>query len=238
MSLKRKIMELDRRKRRIFGVAITGGILAVVLLLAGIGMAIQDVNKQEGDGDTSKPPQGENTITCDNFSSFSGQYVEDGSDIPVENIAAMLVTNYTEDFLDLATIEYEINGKAATFVVTGLPAGKSAWVLEKNQMTITNGADFQYINKTTAFKSGVVDETDKITLSAEGNMLTAVNNTDEKLEGVFVYYKTLHTDGNYLGGITYRTTFGDLEPGEKKTELAGHYDKDKTEIVRIGWKED
>ena len=68
-------------------------------------------------------------------------------------------------------------------------------------------------------------------------MLTAVNNTGEKLEGVFVYYKTLHTDGNYLGGITYMTTFGDLEPGEKKTELAGHYDKDKTEIVRIGWKE-
>lgn len=237
MSYKTKIRELDRRRRKVFGLAIAGGILVMLLLLALIGLDAIDDSKQEENGETSKLPQGNSTITCDNFSSFSGQYVEDGSDIPVENVATILVTNHTEEFLDLATIKYEIDGKEATFVVTGLPSGKSAWVMEKNQMTITNGADFQYINKTTAFKNEVVASTDKITLSAEGNMLTAVNNTDEKLEGVFVYYKTLHTDGNYLGGITYRTTFGDLEPGEKRTELAGHYDKDKTEIVRIGWKE-
>lgn len=238
MSLKKKIMELDRRKKWLYGAAVAGGILVLVLLVALIGKGAHDDGQQDIGGDTSKQPQGKDAITCDNFSSFSGQYVEDGSDIPVENVAAVLVTNHSEDFLDLATIKYEINGKQATFVVTGLPAGTSAWVMESNQMTITKGVDFQYINKTTAFRSGVVDKTDKITLFAEGNLLTAINNTDEKLEGVFVYYKTLHTDGNYFGGITYKTTFGDLEPGEKRTELAGHYDKEKTEIVRIGWKEE
>lgn len=209
----------------------------MVLLLVLAGADPQNGNNQNSGGDALSLPYKDDIISCESYSGFSGQYVEDGSDIPVEYVAAMLVTNRTDDFMDLATIEYEINGKPATFVVTGLPAGKSAWVMEKNQMTITEGAEFKYIDKTTAFKSGVVKATDKITLSAEGNMLTAVNNTDEKLEGVFVYYKTLHTDGNYLGGITYMTTFGELEPGEKKTELAGHYDKDKTEIVRIGWKE-
>lgn len=238
MSYKKKIKELDRRRKSIYSLVAVGGILVVMLLIVLIGIGSQNSGREDDDKDTSKRPQGNDTITCDTFSSFSGQYVEDGSDIPVENIAAMLVTNHTEDFLDLATIEYEINGKTATFVVTGLPAGKSAWVMEKNQMTVGSGADFKYIDKTTAFKSGVVDSTNKITLSADGNMLSATNNTDEKLEGVFVYYKTLHTDGNYLGGITYMTTFGDLEPGEMKTELAGHYDKDKTEIVRIGWKEE
>jgi hypothetical protein len=216
---------------------IIGTIFVVVLLLVLIGFADRGNDTEDNTENITQSTQTKNTIICDNFSSFSGQYVEDGSDIPVKKVAAMLVTNKTKEFLDLATIEYEINGKAATFVVTGLPPGKSAWVMEKNRMTITSGADFKYIDKTTAFKSGVVKATDKITLSAEGNMLTAVNNTDEKLEGVFVYYKTLHTDGNYFGGTTYMTTFGDLEPGEKKTELAGHYDKDKTEIVRIGWKE-
>lgn len=238
MDRKGKTKERDQRRQRIYGFAIIGGVLAALLLLVVIGIDALDSNKQEGGKDTTNLMQGDEIITYSNFSSFSGQYVEDGSDIPVENVAAMLVTNQTEDFLDLATIEYEINGKPATFVVTGLPPGKSAWVMEKNQMTITSEADFKYINKTTAFKNEVVASTDKITLSADGNMLTAVNNTDEKLEGVFVYYKTLHTDGNYLGGITYMTTFGDLEPGEKRTELAGHYDKDETEIVRIGWKEE
>ena len=237
MKQKRIIKERDRRRRWIFGLAIVGGILAVTLLLTRADVEPQDDDKQDSGGDVSSQPYKDDLISCESYSSFSGQYVEDGSDIPVEHVAAMLVRNQTKEFLDLATIEYEIDGKPATFVVTGLPAGKSAWVMEKNQMTITEGAEFKYIDKTTAFKSGVVSSTDKITLSAEGNMLTAVNNTGEKLEGVFVYYKTLHTDGNYLGGITYMTTFGDLEPGEKKTELAGHYDKDKTEIVRIGWKE-
>lgn len=238
MNFIKKIMGLDPQKRRIYGLAIAGGILVIVLLLVVIEMNSQNGNDQEGGTDTTKLSAGDDIITCDYYSSFTGQFVEDGSDIPVENVAAILVTNHTEDFLDLATLEYEINGKSATFVVTGLPAGKSAWVLEKNQMTVADGAAFEYVKKTTAFKSGVVNETDKITLSADGNMLTATNNTNEKLEGVFVYYKTLHTDGNYLGGITYMTTFGDLEPGESLTELAGHYDKDKTEIVRIGWKEE
>ena len=237
MNKKKKRTERDQRRRRISGWAITTGILAAVLLLGWAGVDALDNDEQEESTGTSQQPQGDAIISCENFSGFSGQYVEDGSDIPVENVAAMLVTNHTEDFLDLATIEYEIDGKPAIFMVTGLPAGKSAWVMEKKQMTIAKGADFKYIDKTMGFKSDVVNETDKITLSADGNMLTAVNNTDEKLDGVFVYYKTLHSDGNYLGGITYMTTFGDLEPGEKKTELAGHFDKDKTEIVRIGWKE-
>lgn len=237
MNQKGKIEGRNQRRQRIYGFAIAGAILAVAILLVVIGIDSLDSSKQEGGKDITNLTQGDDIIVYSNFSSFSGQYVEDGSDVPVENVAAMLVTNQTEDFLDLATIEYEINGKAAVFMVTGLPPGKSAWVMESNKMTITEDADFKYIKRTTAFKEGVIDTTNKITISAEGNMLTAVNNTDEKLEGVFVYYKTLHTDGNYLGGITYMTTFGDLAPGEKRTELAGHYDKDKTEIVRIGWKE-
>lgn len=237
MNKKRMIKERDRRRRWISGLSIASGILVVTLLLILAGADVQDGDKQESGRNISQLSQGDDIISCENFSSFSGPYVEDGSDILVEKVAAMLVTNNSKEFIDLATLEYEINGKPATFVVTGLPAGKSAWVMEKNQMSITKGAEFKYIDRTTAFKSGVVNTTDKIKLSAEGNMLTAVNNTDEKIEDVFVYYKTLHTDGNYFGGITYKTTFGDLEPGEKRTELAGHYDKEKTEIVRIGWKE-
>ena len=80
--------------------------------------------------------------------------------------------------------------------------------------------------------------TDQITISSDGNMLTAVNNTSETLEGVFIYYRTLHTDGNFLGGITYRVDFGTLEPGASVETLAGHFNKETTEIVRIGWQKE
>ena len=235
MSIKTRIEERERKEKRLRISAIVGGSLILVLLLVLIGIAIWCNGEKPG----PQVPQGskKDELVCSKLSTYSGEYVEDGSNVPVENVASILVTNKSDKFLDLATIEYVIDGKAATFVVTGLPAGKSAWVLEDNKLTITGPGNYKEVDITPSYKEGVVSKTDKITLIAEGNMLTAINNTDEKLEGVFVYYKTKHTDGNYLGGITYMVTYGDIEPGGKVTKLAGHYDSKTTEVVRIGWKE-
>lgn len=235
MSIKTRIEERERREKRRRITGMIGGGLILVLLLLLIGIANWDNSEEPG----NKLPQvtKKEELACSRFSSYSGEFVEDGSNVPVENVASMLVTNKSDRFLDLATIECVIDGKTATFVVTGLPAGKSAWVLEEHGMVITGPGNYKHVDKTVSYKDGVVSKTDKITLVAEGNMLTAINNTDEKLESVFVYYKTKHTDGNYLGGITYMVTYGDIEPGGKVTKLAGHYDSMTTEVVRVGWKE-
>ena len=171
------------------------------------------------------------------FSRFSGQFVEDGRDELVENVAAMLVTNETNRYLDLATLVYEIDGKTATFVATGLHPGKSAWVMEESKMKISANAEFVYKSCTTSFKDNVTTTTDEVSLTCIGNMLTATNNTEEKLESVYAYYKVKHSDGNYFGGITYLADFGDLEPGTSVEVLAGHFSLEDAEIVRIGWKD-
>ncbi len=175
-------------------------------------------------------------ISCDRYSRFSGQFMEDGRDELVDNVAAMLVTNLSDQFLDVATISYLIDGKEATFVATGLPAGTSAWVLESSRMTIPSKAEFTYVYVTTGFREGVTATTDKVTITASGNMLTAVNNTGTTLKGVYAYYKVRHSDGNFLGGITYLADFGDLEPGVPVETLAGHFSSN-AQIVRIGWQE-
>ncbi len=176
-------------------------------------------------------------ITCDKYSVFSGQYPEDGRDELVSGVAAILVTNRSDRFLDLATIFFEIDGKKAAFLVTGLPAGRSAWVMEATKLTVTNKSVFTYVDIATGFRDGVTASTEDITITANGNMLTAVNNTNQPIEDVFAYYKLLHTDGNYFGGITYRVDFGTLVPGEPVEIMAGHYSED-AEFVRIGWRAD
>ncbi len=185
----------------------------------------------------TQPPDSfeQEELLCRQFARFTGQYVEDGRDELVENVAAMLVTNCSDKFLDLATFLYDIDGEDAIFVVTGLPAGASAWVMESERRTIPDNAVFTYLDCTTAFRDDVTADTSKVSIHADANMLTAVNHTDQTLEDVFIYYKTLHTDGNFFGGITYRVDFGTLEPGEAAQSLAGHYRGDKTVIVRIGW---
>ena len=178
----------------------------------------------------------EKEILCEKYSMFSGQYPEDGRDELVSNVAAFLVTNYSDRFLDFATILYQIDGEKATFVVTGLPAGRSAWVMEANRMHVTNDSKLEYMGITTAFRNGVKATAKEVTITADGNMLTATNNTDQTLEGVFVYYRTIHSDGNFFGGITYLVDFGTLEPGAAVTKMGGHFG-DNSEIIRIGWVE-
>lgn len=175
-------------------------------------------------------------VSCDQYSIFTGQYMEDGRDELVYDVAAILVTNHSDKFLEIATFTYEIDGREATFVATGLHSGRSAWVLEENRMTATADSNFTYVSVATGFRDDVVSATSKISVSVAGNMMTAKNNTSSTLEEVYVYYKVRHTDGNYLGGITYRVDFGTLEPGASLTKLAGHYAAENAEIVRISWK--
>ena len=176
-------------------------------------------------------------LSCDQFGIFSGQFLEDGRDELVKNVAAVLVTNRTDRFLDFATLTFDIDGQTATFILSGLPAGRSAWVMEATRMTATSSSVFTYQNCVNSFRDDVTASTDKVTISSDGNMLTAVNNTSETLKDVFVYYRTLHTDGNFLGGITYRADFGTLEPGASVETMAGHFNKETSEIVRVGWRE-
>lgn len=186
------------------------------------------------DPPTSVIPQ-QNRLSCDKIAIFSGRFVEDGSDKPAENVVSLLITNRSDEFLDMATIQYKVDGKTATFVVSGLPARESCWVMEYTGMTMTEDSSVEYVGCTTSFRKDAVDQAYEITISADGNLLSARNNTTRTLKNVFIYYKSVHTDGNYFGGITYMVNFGDLEPGEIVEKLGGHYLKDESKIVRIGW---
>lgn len=168
---------------------------------------------------------------------FSGQFVEDGRDELVENVAAIQITNSSNKYLELATLLYEINGQTATFVVTGIPAGKTAWVMEKSRMVVTSSAEFQYLASTTSFRNDIVSSSQMIDIAADGNMMTATNKSESDMENIVVYYKVKHDDGNYFGGITYVVDFGQVKAGESAETLAGHYKKGQAEIVRIDWAE-
>lgn len=174
-------------------------------------------------------------LSFDEFGSYTGQFVEDGRDELVEGVAAVRVTNRSEYFLDFATITFSVDGNDATFVVSGLPAGRSAWVLEATGMTVSQMADFVYIDSVSSFREGVVAKSDNLNVTANGNMLTVTNSGTETLESIFVYYRTIHTDGHFLGGITYRVAVGTLAPGASAEVLAGHYTDANSEIIRLDW---
>lgn len=174
-------------------------------------------------------------ITCDSFGRYSGQYVEDGRDELVDSVATVLVTNHSEEYLEYATLTFDVNGKAANFIVTGLPAGTSAWVMEANKLKIESGANFTYQDCASDFRDDVSIASESISLAADGGWLTATNISDKEMKNIVVYYRKLHEDGNYLGGVAYTAQMGDLKTGDSTEVLAGHYSAKDCEVVRVSW---
>lgn len=176
-------------------------------------------------------------LVCMEYSRYTGSFPEDGSGRQVENVAAILVHNSSDQFLDYAMVKAQVGDQTGTFYVTGLPPGGTAWVLEKDGLTLTPDETFRAESCEDYFyRENAVIRTDDLSVSAEGNVLTVTNESDKTLKNVCVYYKTVHEDGNYFGGITYLLSFDTMEPGQTLTKQSSHYGA-SSRIVRYSYQE-
>lgn len=176
-------------------------------------------------------------LVCLEYSRYTGPFPEDGTGRSVENVAAMLVRNSSDKFLDFATVECRVGSQIGTFQVTGLPPGGTAWVLEETGMTLTENDEFTAFEcDEYFFREEAVVTTDKLSVQVSGNTLTVTNESDRTLENVCVYYKTVHQDGFYFGGITYMLEFGNLAPGAQATKQSSHFGEN-SRIVRYSFQE-
>lgn len=184
-------------------------------------------------------------LSCSQYGRYSGLYIEDGKDEYITNVAALYVTNTSNEYLEYANVICDINGQEATFVVTGLKPGASSWVLERNKLTIdvANVDDMIMTLKgdQTSYVEDTTNETAELRITPQSGYLTAYNNTGKDLKNVYVYYKKQlngaegYQDGIYLGGITYRVLLGDIANGTSSQATAGHCTPTGCEIVRITW---
>ena len=132
------------------------------------------------------------------FGRYSGAYVKDGSDDPVEDVAIVLVVNTGERYLEYASVSFEIDGEPATFTVTNLPPQRGAWVMAREALQISSGASFVLKGGTTTF---CTPEASAEILAKPMNGTVLVENHSEKEAFTgYIYYKTVYEDGNYLAG--------------------------------------
>ena len=176
-------------------------------------------------------------LYCLEFNTFSGAYVEDGKNEKVEDVAAILVENRSEAFLDRATVKYKYGDETATFLVTGLPAGQRCWVMEAGKFKPDGKSSCEFEDCTSAFKEDAVLATDKLKTESKDNVLTVTNISEQTLNDVCVYYKNTADDGAFLGGITYMISFDTLAPGEELEKASGHF-SETSKIVRYSFREE
>lgn len=205
--------------------------------IQGYSAKVGDSDKNDDSKDTEKAEQivlSDPNLTVESIGAYSGSFIEDGSDEATKNVTAMLITNNSDQMLQVALIDFQVNSnETASFKVTNLPAGTSTLVLESNKREFSDKDTYTYGNAATGYMDQPTLEEDKVELETENGKITLKNKTDKELKTVYVYYKYMQIGGAYLGGITYRTPFENVGAGKEAEAVAAHFNPDSSQIMGV-----
>lgn len=205
--------------------------------IQGYSAKVGDSDKKDNSKETEKAEQivlSDSNLTVESIGAYSGSFIEDGSDEATKNVTAMLITNNSDQMLQVALIDFQVNSnETASFKVTNLPAGTSTLVLESNKREFSDKDTYTYGNAATGYMDQPTLEEDKVELKTENGKITLKNKTDKELKRVYVYYKYVQIGGAYFGGITYRTPFENVGAGKEAEAVAAHFNPDSSQIMGV-----
>lgn len=205
--------------------------------IQGYSAKVGDSDKKDDSKETEKAEQivlSDPNLTVESIGAYSGSFIEDGSDEATKNVTAMLITNNSDQMLQVALIDFQVNSnETASFKVTNLPAGTSTLVLESNKREFSDKDTYTYGNAATGYMDQPTLEEDKVELKTENGKITLKNKTDKELKRVYVYYKYVQIGGAYFGGITYRTPFENVGAGKEAEAVAAHFNPDSSQIMGV-----
>ena len=205
--------------------------------IQGYSAKVGDSDKKDDSKETEKAEQivlSDPNLTVESIGAYSGSFIEDGSDEATKNVTAMLITNNSDQMLQVALIDFQVNSnETASFKVTNLPAGTSTLVLESNKREFSDKDTYTYGNAATGYMDQPTLEEDKVELKTENGKITLKNKTDKELKRVYVYYKYVQISGAYFGGITYRTPFENVGAGKEAEAVAAHFNPDSSQIMGV-----
>lgn len=185
--------------------------------------AVEEVNLKLGEG-----------IEIVDVGSYTGIYMEDGSDEFVSGILMAMVTNHSESDIQLLNFNLTGNGRTASFSLSNLPAGESVVVLESSRMAYAPGFTQAEVLNYAAFPAPMSLCTDKIEIFTFEQAMNITNISGENIDGdIVIYYKNSAADIFY-GGITYRVRIqGGLKAGELRQILPSHFHAGSSTIVNV-----
>ena len=185
--------------------------------------AVEEVNIDLGNG-----------LEIVDVGSYTGIYMEDGSDEVVTGVLMAMVTNNSDDDVQLLNFTLTGNGQTASFSLSNLPAGASVVVLESSRMSYAQGFAQAEVLNYAKFAEPMSLSADQIEVSAFEQAMNITNISGQNITGdIVIYYKNSAADMFY-GGITYRVRIeGGLKAGELRQIMPSHFNTDSSTIVNI-----
>ena len=175
---------------------------------------------------------GNSGLVAEGMRAYDGLYLEDGSNDPVEGVAALMVYNAGSRDISSAMVTVEQNGKKLHFFLTWLPAGSRVLVLEYSRATYTSG---QITGCSAAGVRWEAFYADGVTVEdGEYGQLLVTTKGGRLARNIRLRYKLyVMGEGYYLGGITYCTYVGILLSGESRDVAPQWYGVGHSRVVAI-----
>lgn len=171
-------------------------------------------------------------IAIMSLTGIDGLYVEKGGQDEVTGVAAITVKNNSERMLEYAKISFRVNDfEKADFIVSALPAGKSAIVMETTARPFSSDDTYAQDSESSMFSycdSGM--NNDKFKIKTDGSTITVENETDADatVQITYKYFK----NGMYYGGIAFRGSFEDIAAGGSLEKTSDRFN-DTCKIVNV-----
>ena len=177
-----------------------------------------------------------NGLAVTEIGSYTGAYVEDGSDEEVSNVLMMVVYNYGVAPIQYAQFTMNAGGQTANFTMSTLPVGESMVLLETSRMAYDENAEYTQVESynVAEFNTPMSLCQDKIQIQPLEGALNIINISGKDIDGdVVVYYKKV-SDGQLLGGITYRVRLSDgMKADEIRQIMTEHFYASDSRVMFI-----
>ena len=169
---------------------------------------------------------------------YSGEFPEDGSFKNKNDVFALKVVNNSSKDLQLVRIYVITDQKECLFEITTLPSKKAVTIFEKNAQSLSKDEKVLEIREENKvfFERELSLHSEKIQITPLDKVLNIKNvSTQDITSDVYVYFKRMDANGDYFGGITFRSNVGSLKAGEFKQIPAPHFNKDDSKVLFVDY---
>ena len=174
------------------------------------------------------------SLVAQKLIAYEGAYLEDGSQEPVADIAALVLENTGTTGIQYTQIVVVQNGRELTFDATYIPPKSTILLLEENKQPYSSAPVTACRCRTVI--PGVFDRAERTVQIRETGLCTleVTNLTDQALSGIRIFYKHHEAASDlYVGGITYSTVIPDLEPGQSYSVSPYRYASGYAQVVAV-----
>ena len=229
------------RRLALLGAAFSFASLLALTLLCGVvysaGMGEYDLLGEQSNASYSyssvKDESASDTeIVIHNLASYDGAFYEDGSGREVFGVAAVMVSNSTDELISYVNIVVITQEDCYNFDATMIPPKASVLIPEKYAKKLNSSVIVDHFIWHRADEQ-IKNDTICVQETAEGE-LTVENAANHDISDVVVYHRTYIREGDcYVGGKAFETKIPIVQSGEKLKIYPQYYASGYSKIVWI-----